>query len=104
MGGMGDVVTALGRAIQEEGHHVSVILPKYDILRYGAIADLTQGRDFWFEGVHTRAWHGVVEGARPLLPPGPPQEFPVPEGMAAKLGLQRRREREERVVYRTNTS
>lgn len=73
VGGMGDVVTALGRAVQEEGHDVSVILPKYDVLRYGAIRDLTQGRDFWYEGVHTRAWHGIVEGTlhsrNPLLPP-----------------------------------
>ena len=34
VGGLGDVVTALGRAVQEEGHKVEVILPKYDCLQY----------------------------------------------------------------------
>lgn len=28
VGGLGDVVTALGRAVQEQGHQVEVILPK----------------------------------------------------------------------------
>ena len=31
---MGDVVTALARAVQEEGHHVQVVIPKYDCLDY----------------------------------------------------------------------
>ena len=31
---MGDVVTALGRAVQEEDHDVMVVLPKYDVLNY----------------------------------------------------------------------
>lgn len=34
VGGMGDVVTALGRAVQEEGHRVEVMLPKYDCINY----------------------------------------------------------------------
>lgn len=29
VGGLGDVVTALGRAVQEEGHTVEVILPRW---------------------------------------------------------------------------
>ncbi len=37
VGGMGDVVTALARAVQEEGHDVSVILPKYDIINYAEV-------------------------------------------------------------------
>lgn len=28
VGGLGDVVTALGRAVKEEGHKVEVILPR----------------------------------------------------------------------------
>ncbi len=28
VGGLGDVVVALGRAVKEQGHHVEVILPK----------------------------------------------------------------------------
>ena len=38
VGGMGDVVTALARAVQEEGHEVSVVLPKYDIINYAEVS------------------------------------------------------------------
>jgi starch synthase len=31
------VVTSLSRAIQEEGHKVEVILPKYDCMNYGQV-------------------------------------------------------------------
>jgi starch synthase len=34
---MGDVVTALGRAVQEEGHEVGVMLPKYDCINYDLV-------------------------------------------------------------------
>lgn len=34
---MGDVVTALARAVQEEGHNVNVILPKFDVINYGEV-------------------------------------------------------------------
>lgn len=34
---MGDVVTALARAVQDEGHRVSVIIPKYDCLDYSEV-------------------------------------------------------------------
>jgi glycogen synthase len=32
VGGLGDVVTSLSRAIQDLGHKVEVIIPKYDCL------------------------------------------------------------------------
>ena len=35
---MGDVVTALARAVQEEGHEVDVILPKYDIINFAEVS------------------------------------------------------------------
>ncbi len=38
VGGMGDVVTALGRAVQEEGHQVEVVLPKYDCIDYKQVS------------------------------------------------------------------
>lgn len=76
VGGMGDVVTALGRAVQDEGHDVSVILPKYDVLRYGAISELTPGREFWFENVQVRVWHGIVQGALSNDAPRPPSTPP----------------------------
>ena len=31
------MVTALGRAVQEEGHSVEVILPKYDCINYALV-------------------------------------------------------------------
>ena len=34
---MGDVVTALGRAVQDEGHEVEVLVPKYDIINYDLV-------------------------------------------------------------------
>lgn len=39
-GGLGDVVTALGRAVQEEEHDVQVVLPKYDCLDYSQVSSL----------------------------------------------------------------
>ena len=35
---MGDVVTALGRAVMDEGHNVEVIVPKYDIMDYKLVS------------------------------------------------------------------
>ncbi len=37
VGGMGDVVTALGRAVQEEGHDVEAVIPKYDCINYDLV-------------------------------------------------------------------
>ncbi|KAF5837045.1 hypothetical protein DUNSADRAFT_4925 [Dunaliella salina] len=50
VGGMGDVVTALGRAVQEEGHTVEVIIPKYDCIRYEQVEDLWLESSFAFGG------------------------------------------------------
>lgn len=36
-GGLGDVVTSLGRAVQEEGHTVEVVMPKYDCIDYNQV-------------------------------------------------------------------
>jgi starch synthase len=41
VGGMGDVVTALGRAVQEEGHDVEVVVPKYDVINYDQVGEVT---------------------------------------------------------------
>lgn len=37
VGGMGDVVTALARAVQEEGNEVEVVIPKYDCIQYNQV-------------------------------------------------------------------
>ncbi|MEW5300883.1 MAG: hypothetical protein WDW36_003779 [Sanguina aurantia] len=61
VGGMGDVVTALGRAVQEEGHRVEVMLPKYDCINYKEVGNLRQEPSFEFGGTSVRVWKGVVE-------------------------------------------
>ena len=37
VGGMGDVVTALARAVKDEGNEVEVIIPKYDCIHYNQV-------------------------------------------------------------------
>lgn len=46
---MGDVVTALGRAVQDEGHMVEVVIPKFDCIKYSNVQGLKQvrGRGGW---------------------------------------------------------
>jgi starch synthase len=38
VGGLGDVVTSLSRAVQDLGHKVEVILPKYDCLNLNSVS------------------------------------------------------------------
>jgi glycogen synthase len=38
VGGLGDVVTSLSRAVQDLGHKVEVILPKYDCLILSSVS------------------------------------------------------------------
>lgn len=38
VGGLGDVVTSLSRAVQELNHHVDIILPKYDCLNLSNVS------------------------------------------------------------------
>ena len=61
VGGLGDVVTSLGRACQEEGHKVEVILPKYDTLDYTAIQDFKEITGFSWGATYNRVFHGKVE-------------------------------------------
>lgn len=60
---MGDVVTALGRAVQDEGNDVMVILPKYDVLNYADVTDLKQTGDFWHGDGQVNVWEATIEGA-----------------------------------------
>lgn len=64
VGGMGDVVTALGRAVQEEGHKVEVILPKYDCIQYDEVQELSQSGDFFWNNTQVKVWQGRVEGLK----------------------------------------
>jgi starch synthase len=60
-GGLGDVVTALGRAVLEEGHDVQVVLPKYDCIDYNLVQDLVMIKEFTWEGTEVKVWKGLVE-------------------------------------------
>jgi starch synthase len=44
VGGLGDVVTSLSRAMIDEGHEVEVILPKYDVMKWGEVEGLKKVR------------------------------------------------------------
>ncbi len=61
VGGMGDVVTALSRAIIEKGHNVEVILPKYDCMDHEQIEGLHLADEFTCGGVEINVWKGDVE-------------------------------------------
>jgi starch synthase len=61
-GGLGDVVTALGRAVQEAGHEVEIVMPKYDCIDYAAVSGLVQVQDFFVGGLQVKVWRGTVEG------------------------------------------
>lgn len=61
VGGLGDVVTSLGRAIQDEGHKVEIILPKYDCMNYGQIKDMQKVSNFQWGNCNNNVFHGIVE-------------------------------------------
>ncbi|KAK9867605.1 hypothetical protein WJX84_010271 [Apatococcus fuscideae] len=42
VGGLGDVVTALGRAVKEQGHHMEIILPRYDFFLQSPLLGATR--------------------------------------------------------------
>jgi len=61
VGGMGDVVTALCRAVIDKGHSVEVILPKYDCMDHDQIDGLQQVDKFRHDGKDVLVWRGEVE-------------------------------------------
>ncbi|KAL8103493.1 hypothetical protein AgCh_027906 [Apium graveolens] len=67
VGGLGDVLTGLSKALQQKGHLVEVVLPKYDCMQYEHVQDL-RGLDMilesFFEGrmFRNKVWVGTVEG------------------------------------------
>eukprot|EP00249_Psilotum_nudum_P022055 c28356_g1_i1 orf=2-3733(+) len=62
VGGLGDVVTGLSRAIQDIGHNVEVVLPKYDCLNYKHVQDLAERESFFLGGTRIKVWNAKVEG------------------------------------------
>lgn len=67
VGGLADVVFGLGRELENRGHTVEIILPKYDCMRYDHIHELHKAfRDLWVPwcdgAVHCTVWLGQVHG------------------------------------------
>lgn len=61
VGGMADVVTALGRAVKEAGHNVKIIIPKYDVINYAEVSHLsTHARAKHIKGLGTFLQHFVA--------------------------------------------
>ncbi|XP_072966521.1 probable starch synthase 4, chloroplastic/amyloplastic isoform X1 [Typha angustifolia] len=67
VGGLGDVVSGLGKSLQRKGHLVEIILPKYDCMQHDRIGNL-KALDIvvesYFDGqmFKNKIWVGTVEG------------------------------------------
>ncbi|KAA0052562.1 hypothetical protein IC582_017765 [Cucumis melo] len=67
VGGLGDVITGLSKALQSRGHLVEIVLPKYDCMEYSRIKDLRLldvVLESYFDGrlFKNKIWVGTVEG------------------------------------------
>ncbi|KAF5742166.1 starch synthase 3 chloroplastic/amyloplastic isoform X1 [Tripterygium wilfordii] len=62
VGGLGDVVTSLSRAVQDLNHTVHIILPKYDCLKFNNVKDFHYDRSYSWGGTEIKVWLGKVEG------------------------------------------
>lgn len=62
VGGLGDVVTSLSRAVQDLNHHVDIVLPKYDCLNLSHVKDLHYRKSYAWSGTEIKVWFGKVEG------------------------------------------
>ncbi|KAK4485077.1 hypothetical protein RD792_007685 [Penstemon davidsonii] len=58
VGGLGDVVTSLSRAVQDMNHNVDIILPKYDCLKYNNVKDLQFHKSYSWGGTEIKVWLG----------------------------------------------
>ncbi|KAI4295898.1 hypothetical protein L6164_035894 [Bauhinia variegata] len=62
VGGLGDVVTGLSRAVQDLNHNMDIIFPKYDCLNLSNVKDFQYHKNFFSGGTEIKVWHGKVEG------------------------------------------
>ncbi|KAL6990773.1 Soluble starch synthase 3, chloroplastic/amyloplastic [Sarracenia purpurea var. burkii] len=62
VGGLGDVVTSLSRAVQDLNHNVHVIIPKYDCLNLSNVKDFHYQKSYYWGGTEIKVWFGMVEG------------------------------------------
>jgi starch synthase len=65
-GGLGDVVAGLSRELEQLGHTVEIVLPRYDCLRDDRITEITlayEGQVPWYSGaVACSVWSGRADG------------------------------------------
>ena len=64
---MGDVVTALARAVQDEGHQVTCIVPKYDCMNYKEVRACALSRSCILADMRSKSSRGAC-----LMPGKPP--------------------------------
>lgn len=62
VGGLGDVVTSLSRAVQDLNHNVDIVLPKYDCLKMNHVKDFRFHKSYFWGGTEIKVWFGKVEG------------------------------------------
>ncbi|XP_038894134.1 soluble starch synthase 3, chloroplastic/amyloplastic isoform X2 [Benincasa hispida] len=62
VGGLGDVVTSLSRAIQDLNHNVDIVLPKYDCLNLSNVENFHHRQNYFWGGTEVKVWFGKVEG------------------------------------------
>lgn len=81
VGGLADVVYGLSREMETRGHHVEIILPKYDCMRYDHIWGLQRTFDDlwvpWYDGaIHCSVYFGEVHGRKCFfIEPHSPDNF-----------------------------
>ncbi|KAK4259296.1 hypothetical protein QN277_005641 [Acacia crassicarpa] len=67
VGGLGDVVCGLSKALQKKGHLIEIVLPKYDCMQYEHIRELRAldvEIESYFDGqlFKNKIWVGTIEG------------------------------------------
>ncbi|XP_058200425.1 starch synthase 3, chloroplastic/amyloplastic [Rhododendron vialii] len=62
VGGLGDVVTSLSRAVQDLNHNVNIIFPKYDCMNLSNVKDFHFQKSYSWGGTEIKVWFGKVEG------------------------------------------
>ncbi|KAL4201408.1 hypothetical protein AMTRI_Chr02g215920 [Amborella trichopoda] len=67
VGGLGDVVTSLSRAVQDLGHAVDIILPKYDCLNLSKVKDFRFHSEYSWGGCQIKVWFGKVESLSDIV-------------------------------------
>ena len=69
VGGLADVVHGLGRELSSRGHHVEIILPRYDCMKFDRVWGYTKAySDLWVPfhhfWVHCDVYFGYVDGVK----------------------------------------